>query len=223
MKKILIVFVSILCMSINVFAQETIQLEVVDPSVLEVEYPAASKNIDEPAKIQEVSQKKQSVEKQKTQSDTNSDSDAADIVADRFAVGFSMVSSVGVLDKDIPSFAARYWFDRYVGAELYLGFTTGDSQDSIIAGGKVLGIIQSFDSFNVFVSATGAMGSIQYNGRGYNGFFKIAGAIGVEWFILKDLSVSTEMGIGFFDAANISKQLGFYADWLPQVGLRYYL
>ncbi len=149
---------------------------------------------------------------------------AAENVAQTVSVGFSMVSTQGVLSNDIPSLNVRYFFDSNVAAELFAGFSTGDTEDSFIIGGKAIALIQSFKNLNVYAAVTGACGALKYGNRGAtNGFFKVAAGAGIEYFILNNLSISAEAGIGFFDAANISRQFGVYADWLPQVGLRYYL
>lgn len=148
---------------------------------------------------------------------------AAEYVAGTISVGFAMITTQGVLDDDIPTLNVRYWFDKRVAAELYGGFAAGDTEDSFIIGGRALAIIQSFRNINVYASVSGAFGTVKYDEEGTNGFFKVAAGAGVEYFVLHNLSVSAEAGIGFFDAANHSKQFGIYADWLPQIGIRYYL
>ncbi|MCL2335704.1 MAG: hypothetical protein FWC57_06535 [Endomicrobia bacterium] len=151
---------------------------------------------------------------------------AAGNIAERIAVGFQMTSNMNVLSKDIPSLTGRYWFNDTVGTEGFFGFTSGDSEDSFIMGVKGLGIIESYKTLNVYVSATFAAGAADFkgaSGSATNTMFKVAAGVGAEWFVLDNLSLSTEIGLGFFNCTNISKQFGFYADWLPQAGVRYYL
>ena len=133
---------------------------------------------------------------------------------------------MNVLSNDIPSLSARYWVNDEVGIEGIAGFTTGDSEDSFILGAKALGILKSYNSLNIYVSALIAAGTANFKspgGSGVNTMFKAAAGVGVEWFVLDNLSLSTEIGFGFFNCTNVSKQFGFYADWLPQAGVRYYL
>ncbi|GHT51686.1 hypothetical protein AGMMS49990_06500 [Endomicrobiia bacterium] len=90
-----------------------------------------------------------------------------------------------------PSLAAKYWLTDTLGVEGFTGFRIGNENSSFVIGGKVLNIIKSYKDLNVFVSA--AL-SLEHSPLGVNSV-PILASVGFEWFVLDNLSFSTELGL----------------------------
>jgi hypothetical protein len=141
----------------------------------------------------------------------------------KIGVGFN--SSVAKL----PALAGRYWITDVVGIEGFLGFKKNDERnqtdnrnyndkDDYIIGIKFLYVVKSHKNFNVFSTLSLA----NVNERKVALYSQITGGVGIEWFVLNKLSLSTEAGISFVtEAGNISLETN--VENIPRISIKYYL
>lgn len=120
----------------------------------------------------------------------------------------------------LPVLSARYWLTDLAGIEGFLGFRIDDNhvnKNRYIVGGKFLYVIKSYKNLNIFSNASMAL----Y--RGKRTFGIIAGGIGVEWFVLDDLSLSTEAGLSFSIGGGGTNSIGTNVKDIPKISIKYYL
>jgi hypothetical protein len=135
-------------------------------------------------------------------------------LAEKIGVGFN--PSVLYL----PVLSARYWLTDLAGIEGFLGFRIDDNhvkKNRYIVGGKFLYVIKSYKKLNIFSNASLAL----YSGRKTFGI--IAGGLGVEWFVLDDLSLSTEAGLSFSIGCGGTNSIGTNVEDIPKISIKYYL
>jgi hypothetical protein len=134
-------------------------------------------------------------------------------LAEKIGVGFN--SSV----LHLSALSARYWLTDLAGIEGFLGFRIDDNHDHVnkneyAVGGKFLYVIKSYKKLNIFSNASLAL----Y--RREETFGIIAGRFGVEWFVLDDLSLSTEAGLFFSIGSGGANSVGTNVE---NISIKYYL
>ncbi|MDR3049396.1 MAG: hypothetical protein LBV16_06135 [Elusimicrobiota bacterium] len=140
-----------------------------------------------------------------------------------FAVGASIVDAQSII-SDIPSLTIRYWFDKNVAAEALFSLSNGDKGGIIYGGGKLLAIIKNYGSANLYALASAGFGSSKDSGEeNEKGILNLSAGLGIEWFIIDNLSISNEIVFSYFDRAGDANQFGISADWMPKAGIRVYL
>jgi hypothetical protein len=120
----------------------------------------------------------------------------------------------------LPVLSARYWLTDLAGIEGFLGFRIDDNhvnKNRYIVGGKFLYVIKSYKTLNIFSNASMAL----Y--REKRTFGIIAGEVGVEWFVLDDLSLSTEAGLSFSIGGGGTNSIGTNVKDIPKISIKYYL
>ncbi|MDR1103831.1 MAG: hypothetical protein LBK92_00495 [Endomicrobium sp.] len=135
-------------------------------------------------------------------------------LAEKIGLGFNLF----VLR--LPELSARYWLTDLAGIEGFLGFRIDDNhvnKNRYIVGGKFLYVIKSYKNLNIFSNASMAL----Y--REKRTFGIIAGGIGVEWFVLDDLSLSTEAGLSFSIGGGGTNSIGTNVKDIPKISIKYYL
>lgn len=150
-----------------------------------------------------------------------------------FAIGYSKASidlgrnGANFMNTSVDEIAARFWINDTIGIDAQLGFSTGDANSTFLVGAKVIGNFIQVNKLNIYWLAGVTFGSYDPKIPGGNSFsvFRIQGGVGAELFVLPCLSVLTEMGIRY-DSASANgtsvSQMGIFADWLPQAGVRFY-
>ncbi|MDR3306112.1 MAG: hypothetical protein LBS61_00295 [Endomicrobium sp.] len=136
-------------------------------------------------------------------------------LSEKFGVGFN--SSV----QDLPALAVRYWLIDVAGIEGFLGFKIDDNhanKNRYVVGGKFLYVIKSYKKLNVFSIASLALH------RENKTFGIISGGLGIEWFVLDDLSLCTEAGLSFSaGGAGGTTSLKTNVENIPKISVKYYL
>jgi hypothetical protein len=149
-------------------------------------------------------------------------------LAGKIGMGFNFISYRGFNGQDTaPALAARFWFDDNVGIEGTFAFSSGKHSDLYYVGGKLLAIVKNYKTLNLYASFFGGFGDASNNPNDEDAsafIFKIGAGLGVEWFVLDHLAVSTECGLAFLSNSNsnVGNSFGVYADWLPNAGIRFY-
>jgi hypothetical protein len=98
----------------------------------------------------------------------------------------------------VPALVATYWLTDTVGIEGFTGFETGNGSydNSFVIGGRALHIIRSYKDLNIFKSTALTFESVRLKqDDSYTNMMAFLGGIGLEWFVLGNLSLSTEMGL----------------------------
>jgi hypothetical protein len=140
-------------------------------------------------------------------------------LAEKIGVGFNP-SVLPVLYSTVSVLSARYWLTDLVGIESFLGFRIDDNhvnKSRYMLGGKFLYVIKSYEKLNIFSNVSLAL----Y--RGNETFGIIAGGFGVEWFVLDDLSLSTEAGLSFSMGSGETNSVGTNVEDIPKISIKYYL
>jgi hypothetical protein len=135
-------------------------------------------------------------------------------LAEKIGVGFD--PSVLYL----PALSARYWLTDLAGIEGFLGFRIDDdyaNKNRYMVGGKFLYVIKSYKKLNIFSNASLAL----Y--REKKTFGIVAVGLGVEWFVLDDLSLSTEAGLSFSMGSGGTNSVGTNVENIPKISIKYYL
>ncbi|MDR3195526.1 MAG: hypothetical protein LBT58_01865 [Endomicrobium sp.] len=136
-------------------------------------------------------------------------------LSEKFGVGFN-----SFVEK-LPAIAGRYWLTDVAGIEGFLGFRIDDNRakkNRYVVGGKFLYVIESYKKLNVFSVASLALH------RGNETVCIISGGLGIEWFVLDDLSLSTEAGLSFStDGAGGTISLKTNVENIPKISIKYYL
>lgn len=134
-------------------------------------------------------------------------------------VGVGFNASVAKL----PALAGRYWLTDVVGIEGFLGFKINDNRNQndkndYAIGIKFLYVVKSHKNFNVF--STLSLANVNERKKGV--YSEIRGGLGIEWFVLDELSLSTEAGISLVtEAGNISLETNI--ENIPRISIKYYL
>lgn len=139
--------------------------------------------------------------------------------ATRIGVGFNTQFS------QAPGLSARAWLSDTLGIEGVLGFTSGDQNSSVALGGKVLSSLKKEQNLNLY--GFGLLGFESVSKIGGASVSEtdvtIGGGVGAEFFLqgLPNLGFGTEIGIRYGGITGF-KQFSTSADWLTNVGVRYY-
>lgn len=162
-------------------------------------------------------------------SNSSSSSSSSSDNAIRFGLGYAKANLdiAGFGSNDLDSVAGRIWFNDNLGLDLSLGFKTGDARTAVLFGAKMVGNFIKINKLNIYWLGGLSIGTYDPKQDGIDSFtiFRIQGGVGVEYYLLKCLSVLTEMGIRFTSLSGNGDNVndfGLYADWLPQAGIRFY-
>jgi hypothetical protein len=148
-------------------------------------------------------------------------------LAGKFGLGLNFVSYRGFEgDKETPAVNVRYWIDDNVGIEGILGFSSGEFSYLYYIGGKLVTIVKNIKSLNVYASFFGGFGEAKNSRYDEDAayIYKIGAGLGIEWFVLDCLSISSELGLALSSNSNsnVGNSFGIYGDWLPQAGIKLY-
>ena len=143
----------------------------------------------------------------------------------KFGLGYSqLVINNNNNDIAISQAAGRVWFNDTLGADFTLGFqngtTNGQSNNTFLLGGKILGKIVSVKSLDIYWLAGLNFGSTSVAGES-SSLFRLCGGVGAEYYLLPSLSLLTEVDISYFSQKD-NNQFGIFASWVPQAGVRFY-
>ncbi|MCL2335144.1 MAG: porin family protein [Endomicrobia bacterium] len=147
----------------------------------------------------------------------------------QMAIGYE----AGVLTGNNSAIAFRYCVNDMFSFEGLLGFGTGDAlfgrnntgqnvSGSMFAFGvKSFYIFQRYSSFNFYGTFGMSIGVLSPKGGDSSSPFGLVAGVGVEYFLARNLSLSSELGLGgtFVKDGN---SFGTFGDFLPNFGLRYY-
>ena len=134
-------------------------------------------------------------------------------------IGIGFNSSVA----NLSALAGRYWLTDVLGIEGFLGFKINDNRNQNdknehAIGIKFLYVVKSHKNFNVFST----LSLVNVNERKGAVYSAITGGVGIEWFVLDKLSLSTEAGISLVtDEGNISFETNI--ENIPRISVKYYL
>lgn len=120
------------------------------------------------------------------------------------------------------SLAVRVALSDLLSLEGSFGFRAGDGDDEYIAGGRALYILNKYNDFNVYAFGGLSIGYAEPEDGDSSTVFRPSLGVGVEYFLVRNLSISAEMGV----EANFQKDWNFgstYSDWMSIFGFRYYL
>jgi hypothetical protein len=108
--------------------------------------------------------------------------------------------------------------------EGFTGFSIYDGDGSIyIIGGKLLGIIKSYKSLNLLASTTlGLHGHGAGNSYACYTHFSFLAGVGIEWFVLDNLSLSAEAGFKF-ETGNGITSFSTDVNTIPSISVKFYL
>jgi len=154
--------------------------------------------------------------------------DKVDKPSPKYGVGYQIVQMNDNLGGDLGMLSGRVWFDDTLGMDVGLGFRAGDEPDVFMASGKILGKIYTVKNLDVYWHGGLALGTasdvVVNNKKDDLSMFRLSGGVGAEYYVLPQLSLLTEVGVAFerIGSPVSSSQLMTFADWIPQVGVRYY-
>jgi hypothetical protein len=141
---------------------------------------------------------------------------------EKIGVGFNS----SIENRGVNAIAGRYWLTDVVGIEGFLGFKMYNKhhrdedyhhyKNRYVFGAKVLYVLKSYKSLNIFSTASLDLFI------GYVAVGRIATGLGVEWFVLNDLSLSTEAGLCFRTGDGVIG-LETYIESIPKISIKYYL
>lgn len=120
------------------------------------------------------------------------------------------------------AFAVRFALSDLLSLEGSFGFRSGDGDDSVTAGGRALYVLKKYNDFNIYGFGGVNLGYYDPETGDSSVIFSPSAGTGVEYFVVRNLSVSAEIGI----EANFQKDWNFVAtrsNWLSIFGFRYYL
>ncbi|MDR1196495.1 MAG: porin family protein [Endomicrobium sp.] len=120
--------------------------------------------------------------------------------------------------------AVRVALSDLLSLEGTFGFRSGDIDDSFAAGGRVLYILKRYEKFNLYNFGGLELG---YTNSGIkddksSSTFGASLGIGIEYFLVYNLSISAEMGIGAYLESSWHT-VSTFGDWMSVFGFRYYL
>ncbi|MDR1244246.1 MAG: hypothetical protein LBJ79_03590 [Endomicrobium sp.] len=120
--------------------------------------------------------------------------------------------------------AVRYYLTNIVGLEGFFSFRTvsggysGRFGNAYAFGVKALRIIKAYKKLNVYVSPTVGV----HSGKDSKQDVTFIGGLGVEWFVLDNLSLSSECGLRLTVGSNFTR-FSSDVDDIPNVSVRLYL
>ena len=139
----------------------------------------------------------------------------------QMAVGYSSLDYSGDNDS-IDNLAFRYRINDLLSVEGLLGFSAGDNSNVFGFGGKVFYTLKEYSTFNVYGTGGMILGIVDPEDGSSMTVFGIMAGVGVEYFIARNLSVSSELGLaGSFMEDN--NTFGTFGNWVSNLGIRYYL
>ncbi len=143
----------------------------------------------------------------------------------KFGLGYSqLIINNNNNDIAISQAAGRVWFNDTLGADFTLGFqnssTNGQSNNTFLLGGKILGKMVSVKSLDIYWLAGLNFGSTSVAGES-SSFFRLCGGFGAEYYLLPSLSLLTEIDMSYISQKD-NNQFGIFASWIPQAGVRFY-
>jgi hypothetical protein len=135
-------------------------------------------------------------------------------LAEKIGVGFNFS------ELHLSVLSARYWLTDLAGIECFLGFRIDDNhanKNIYIIGGEFLYVIKSYKKLNVFSNGSLSLYRVEKT------FGIIAGGFGVEWFVLDNLSLSTEAALSFSIGSEGTNSIGTNVESIPKISIKYYL
>jgi hypothetical protein len=143
----------------------------------------------------------------------------------KFGLGYSqLIINNNNNDIAVSQAAGRVWFNDTLGADFTLGFqnssTNGQSNNTFLLGGKILGKMVSVKSLDIYWLAGLNFGSTSVAGES-SSFFRLCGGFGAEYYLLPSLSLLTEIDMSYISQKD-NNQFGIFASWIPQAGVRFY-
>ncbi|MDR2192283.1 MAG: hypothetical protein LBO62_05345 [Endomicrobium sp.] len=144
----------------------------------------------------------------------------------KFAVGYihNSVSSLIATEDGVSALAARYDFSptlNKLSVEGSFGFISGDAADFFSIGAKGIYDLKNYPSFDVYSFAGANYMSVDLEEGGSDSIFALTAGAGIEYFVLSNLSVSTELGLAVEFGDNHTV-FGLFGSWLSNIGIRYY-
>ena len=141
----------------------------------------------------------------------------------QMAIGYFYGSLIG----GTQAISFRYCATDMFAVEGLLGFTTNDNLfggtgGSIFAFGvKSYYIFKRYSSFNFYGTFGMSLGMISPKQGDSQTAFGILGGVGIEYFIVRNLSISSELGLAGSFMKN-DNAFGTFGDAMSNFGLRYY-
>jgi hypothetical protein len=120
--------------------------------------------------------------------------------------------------------AGRYYLTDIIGLEGFFSFRTVSSDysgkfgNAYAIGVKALRIIKAYKKLNVYASSTIGV----HSGKESKQDVTLLGGLGVEWFVLDNLSLSSECGLRL-TLGNKFTRFSSDVDDIPNVSVRLYL
>ncbi|AKL97896.1 hypothetical protein [Endomicrobium proavitum] len=141
-----------------------------------------------------------------------------------FALGYSNFN-LGIDGAgNFSTIAARYWISPTFGIDGGIGFAAGDGNSAFAFQAKALTVLKNYSKvLNVY--AAGNLGVVNVSlaqDASSTSLFTIGAGLGVEWFVVDNLSLSAELGLRLLTGSGFT-QFGTYAGYFPEIGLRLYI
>ncbi|MDR1523407.1 MAG: hypothetical protein LBS29_05620 [Endomicrobium sp.] len=120
--------------------------------------------------------------------------------------------------------AARYYLTDIIGLEGFLSFRTvsgnysGRFGNAYAVGIKALRIIKSYKKLKIYTSSTVGL----HSGKSSQQDVTLIAGLGLEWFVLDNLSLSSECGLRL-TLGNSFTRFASDVDDIPNVSIRFYL
>jgi hypothetical protein len=120
--------------------------------------------------------------------------------------------------------AARYYLTDIIGLEGFLSFRTitgsysGRFGNAYAVGIKGLRIIRSYKRLNIYTSSTIGL----HSGNASKQDVTLIAGLGLEWFVLDNLSLSSECGLRLTLGNNFTRFTSDVDD-IPNVSVKFYL
>ena len=142
----------------------------------------------------------------------------------QMAIGYN----TGMLTGGGEAISFKYCFTNLFALEGLLGFGTGDNMFGQGAGGSLFGfgakafyIFKRYSSFNFYGTFGMSIGVVSPKQGDSQTLFGILGGVGIEYFLARNLSISSELGLGG-NFLKDNNQFGTFGNWANNFGLRYY-
>jgi hypothetical protein len=141
---------------------------------------------------------------------------------DKIGIGFNTINTTCY---SLSALACRYWLTDVIGVEGFTGFGiyNGGRGNTYVVGGKLLRMIKSYKSLNLLALTTlGLHGHGAENSHARYTHFNFLAGVGIEWFVLDNLSLSAETGFKFETGNGIT---GFSTglNTIPNISVKFYL
>jgi len=131
------------------------------------------------------------------------------------AIGYT----TGLSDAD--TIAIRFGVSDIVAIEPMFGFSVATGNTVFGFGGKVLFTLKEYSSFNLYGFGGMGLNVVSPTGADTAVTFGVNFGVGVEYFLARNLSISTEVGMGGAFAKGNSS-FGTFGNWMSNLGFRYY-